>query len=268
MFYPLSLGFFAPWPRHKSGVSLKIRFFIAIASALLLGASGVYATETPTLVLNDTNDPPFTTPDQNGFLDVVASEAFRRVGLKLRLVKLPAERALLNANAGIEDGDLTRIAGLEVQYPNLIRVPEKLLDWTFTAFSKDAALPARWEIIRQHPVAHIKGWKIYEQHLTGASQVISVDDAAQMFRLLDLNRIEIALYSRWMGEALIRQQGIKGVYALEPPLATREMFIYLHKRHAALVPKLAEALRAIKAEGLYDRLYRDKVLLLTGAAPK
>lgn len=37
--------------------------------------------------------------------------------VKLRLVKLPAERALLNANAGIEDGDLARIAGLETHIP-------------------------------------------------------------------------------------------------------------------------------------------------------
>ncbi len=247
---------------------MKIQLFMLIASALLFKASIGYAAEPATLVLNDTNEAPFTTSDQNGFLDVVASEAFRRVGLKLRLVKLPAERGLLNANAGLEDGDLTRIAGLETQYPNLIRVPEKLIDWSFTAFSKDPSIAARWEIIRQHPVGHIKGWKIYEQRLANATQVVSVEDAAQMFRLLDLNRIEIALYTRWMGEALIRQQGIKGVHALEPPLATREMFIYLHKRHAALVPKLAEALRAIKAEGLYDRLYREKVSLSTGTAPK
>ena len=106
-----------------------------------------------------------------------------------------------------------------------------------------------------------------KQNSVGAPQVVSVDNAAQLFRLLALNRIEVAL-SRWMGEALIRQQGIKGVHALEPPLATREMFIYLHKRHAALAPKLAEALRAIKAEGLYDRLHREKVLLLTGSSTK
>ena len=118
--------------------------------------------------------------------------------VKLRLVKLPAERALLNANAGIEDGDLARIADLETQYPNLIRVPEKLLDWAFTAFSKDASISARWETIRQRQVGHIKGWKIYEQQLAGAPQVVSVDNAAQLFRLLDLNRIEVALYTRWI----------------------------------------------------------------------
>ena len=244
------------------------RSLILIIGILLLMAGPARAATLPVLVLNDTNVPPYTAPDQSGFLDAVAGAAFRRAGVKLKLVKLPAERALRNANAGIGDGELTRTAGLEVQYPNLVRVPEKLFDLSFTAFSKDASIPARWDVLRQRQVGHIRGWKIYEQQLAGAPHVISVDDAAQLFRLLELDRIEVALYGRWLGNALVRQQGIKSVHALEPPLATREMFIYLHKRHAAMVPRLAAALRAIKAEGLYDRLYREKVLSLTGPAAR
>ena len=65
---------------------------------------------------------------------------------------------------------------------------------------------------------------------------------------------------RWMGLALIQQQGLKDVRPLEPPLATREMFIYLHKRHAELAPRLADALRALKHDGFYQRAYREKIL--------
>ncbi len=234
-------------------------------AGLVLAPPGVLAAEHRVLVLNDTNDPPLTTPEHNGFVDVVAGEAFRRIGFELRLVKLPAERGLINANAGIEDGDLLRIAGLEKQYPNLIRVPEKLVDWEFTAFGKDASIPSSWEAIRRRSVGHIKGWKIYEQHLAGAEAVVTADDPAQLFRLLELDRIEVALYVRWMGLALIRQQGLKGMRPLEPPLATREMFIYLHKRHAPLAPRLADALRALKRDGFYQRAYREKLLPYTEA---
>lgn len=222
----------------------------------------------PVLVLNDVNEPPFTTADGSGFLDLVAGEAFRRAGVKLKLVKLPAERALINANSGIDDGDLTRIAGLETQYPNLLRVPEKLMDWTFSAFGKDASMPARWETIRQRPTGLIRGWKIYEREMAGAGQVVMAGNPDQLFRLLRLDRVEVILYERWQGLHLLRQERVADVYALDPPLAKREMFIYLHKRHAALVPRLAEALRAIKAEGLYDRAYREKVLELERAAAK
>lgn len=229
---------------------------------LLLMAGLARAADMPVLVLNDTNEPPFTTANGQGFLDAIAGEAFRRSGVRLRLVKLPAERGLINANAGVEDGDMVRIAGLEAHYPNLVRVPEKLLDWEFAAFGKNAALPARWETLRDRPVGHIRGWKIYEQHLAGAPRVVTAETSAQLFRQLQRDRIEVALYERWQGLSRIRREGLSGMHALEPSLARREMFIYLNKRHTALAPKLAAALRAIKAEGLYDRLYREKVLSL------
>jgi len=244
---------------------MKIILSVAIAGVLLLTAGPVRAAEMPVLVVNDTNEPPFTTADGRGFLDAVAGEAFRRAGVRLRLVKLPAERALINANAGIEDGDMSRIAGLEARYPNLVRVPEKLIDWEFAAFGRDAALPAHWETLRTHPVGHIRGWKIYEQQLAGALHVVTAEDPAQLFRQLQLDRTEVALYERWQGLSRIQRQGLTDVHLLEPLLARREMFLYLHKRHAALAPRLAEALRAIKAEGLYDRLYREKVLSLAKA---
>ncbi|OZA30958.1 MAG: hypothetical protein B7X93_01290 [Hydrogenophilales bacterium 17-61-9] len=247
---------------------MKSIFPLALAGIWLLVAAGPCRAEMPVLVLNDVNAPPFTTHDNQGFLDAVAGEAFRRAGVTLRLVKLPAERGLINANAGIDDGDLTRIAGLDAQYPNLVRVPEKLLDYEFTAFSKNAVLPATWDVLRARPIGHIRGWKIYEHQLAGAPLVVSSDDASQMFRQIQLNRIEVALYERWLGLSLLKQEGIKGVYPLEPSFAKREMFIYLNKRHAALVPKLVEALRAIKAEGLYDRLYREKVLSLAATDAK
>ncbi|MFP5417698.1 MAG: substrate-binding periplasmic protein [Gammaproteobacteria bacterium] len=247
---------------------MKIPHPFVLAGMLLLAASAVCRAETPILTLNDTNEPPFTTVDRQGFVDVVAGEAFRRAGVQLRLIRLPAERGLINANAGTDDGDLTRIAGLEARYPNLIRVPEKLIDWEFVAFSKNASLSASWEVLRTLPVGHIRGWKIYEEQLVGAQSVVSANDSAQMFRQLRLDRIEVALYERWLGLSLMKRMDIKGIAPLEPRIAKREMYIYLHKRHAALVPKLADALRAIKAEGLYDRLYREKVLSLAASAPQ
>ena len=249
-------------------VSMKFTFPLVLVGALLMSAGSAGRADMPVLTLNDANAPPYTTPEGEGFIDAVAGEAFRRVGVRLRLVKLPAERGLLNANAGIEDGDVTRIAGLEAQYPNLVRVPEKLVDWEFTAFSKNASLPATWDGIRSQTVGLVRGWKIYENQMLGAPAVFALDDSRQLFRLLQLDRIDVALHERWIGSGLLKQQNIGGVVALTPPLAKREMFIYLHKKHAALAPKLATALREIKAEGLYGKLYREKVLSLTVTAVK
>lgn len=236
------------------------RRLLAALLALLGGCSPqAGASASPVLVINDTNAPPFTTSRHNGFLDIVASEALRRAGVRLELVRLPAERALLSADSGIIDGDLTRIAGLEKAYPNLIRVPEKLVDWEFVAFSKDPHMPVNWANIRAHVVGHITGWKIYEKALQGAPNVVSTTSPDQLFELLGRDRIEVALHARWMGQDYIRQLQLSGIHQLKPPLAEREMFIYLHKKHTNLAKKIAQALRQLKREGFYQRVWDKKI---------
>lgn len=240
-----------------------LRYFsvtvLLLASVQTCPASSPPAANEPVLVLNDANEPPFTTPAGDGFLDLIANETFRRAGLRLHLIKLPAERALRNANAGIEDGDLTRIAGLEKDYPNLIPVPEKLMDWTFAAFAvQTKPAEASWAILESFVVGHIKGWKIFEKNLRPATSVTTADNPLQLFTMLDKKRVEVVLYERWMGYALMKQMNMTGVHAIEPPLAVREMFIYLHRRHADKIPAITAALRAIKSEGIYTRICREK----------
>lgn len=245
------------FPKRGSGI---LRGLISAICVLAIAYSNASLAETQTLVLNDTNAAPFTTESGDGFLDIIAREAFRRAGLRLKLVRLPPERGLLNANAGLEDGDFSRIAGLEKTYPNLIRIQEKIVDWHFVAFTRKPDLQnASWTTLQTLSVGHIKGWKIYEQNLKQHPQVTTVDNAEQLFTMLDKNRIEVALYARSMGQALAQKMGIQNVRILEPSLAEREMYIYLHRKHADKAPAIAAALREIKREGLYAKVCKAKL---------
>lgn len=251
---------FAQCQHRRQSKYIRKRFWLSgLLLTLALSGHASHAANEPTLVLNDTNEPPFTTQAGDGFLDIIAGEAFRRAGLRLKLVKLPAERGLINANAGIDDGDFSRIAGLEKIYPNLIRIPEKLVDWHFVAFARQAKLSkADWAALEPFSVGHIKGWKILEQNLRPPTQITTVDTPEQLFAMLDRNRIDLALFERWLGLALAKKMGIQDIRIVEPSLAEREMFIYLNKRHAGKAPAIAAALRAIKAEGLYTKVCREK----------
>ena len=237
---------------------------------LMLGWGSVLpAASVPELVLNNVNGPPYTNAQQTGFLDRVGPAAFHRAGLRLRLVQLPAERGLRDANAGIEDGDLTRIAGMENNYPNLVRVPEKLVDWRFSAFTNrhDLSVPAHWASLLPLTVGIIRGWKIAEVNLATAKKIVLVDDVDQLFRLLEKHRVDAVVYSREMGLWYRQEHGLRDVQLLEPPLESREMFIYLHKKHVEHVAPLAAALRAIKQDGTYARLYRDSMPYPLGGGP-
>jgi len=248
------------------------RYLVSVIALLLICTAVGWAespavANLPVLVLNDPTDAPLTTTAGDGFFDVIVGEAFRRAGLQLKLVKLPAERALMNANEGIEDGDLSRIAGLEKTYPNLVRVPEKILDMHFVAFTRQPKpTEASWAALETYSIGHIKGWKIFEQNLTAATQISTANDPGQLFAMLEKERVDVALYDRWMGYALAKQMQITHVRVVEPPLAVREMFVYLHQKHADKIPALVAALRAIKTEGMYTKVCREKLAPLATPA--
>lgn len=215
----------------------------------------------PMLRLNTTTEPPYTNPEHNGFLDTIVAEMFRRAGYRFKSVVLPAERGLVSANEGEIDGDMVRIAGLDKQYPNLIRIPEKVLDWEFCAFVKKNSklTKSNYKEFRKYKTGIIRGWKIYEEKMAGSKKLVVVSNSGQLLNMLDIGNIDVALYSRSNGQHMIKALDLKDIKILEPPLDKQQMYIYLNKRHAQVVPKLAQALRDIKAEGLYDKVYRKTV---------
>lgn len=255
--------------KHRGNKALRRVFQIGCLCGLMLSGQLSLAANEPKLVLSDTYDVPYTTERGDGFLDVLLDAAFARAGLKISLVRVSPERALLNANAGIEDGVSARIAGLEKNYPNLMRVPEKVLDFPFVAFARTSKLSsANWDSLSKVVVGHIHGWKIFEQNLKPGTSTTIVDTAEQLFAMLEKDRIDVALYERWLGLALMKKMGIADIRVIEPALVEREMFVYLNKRHADKIPALTTALRALKTEGFYTKLCREKFAPWAATTPQ
>ncbi|HEB78906.1 MAG TPA: transporter substrate-binding domain-containing protein [Rhodospirillales bacterium] len=245
-------------------LSIPRTLFTLLASILIALAQAASASA-DSFVLNTDDVPPLATKDMKGYHNRLAIEAFKRLGHVLTIPQLPSGRSLLNAQAGIDDGTLPRIAGLTAEYPNLLQVPEKLMDYQFTAFTMSDNMTVRtWEDLRQYTVGYVYGWKIFERSTKDFPNVISVRDPDLLFSLLAKNRADVVLLERWQGLLTAKKLGLKGVRAILPPLAEREMFIYMHKKHAALLPKLAQALRSMKKDGAYERIYAEVLAPLAG----
>ncbi|MDP3540501.1 MAG: transporter substrate-binding domain-containing protein [Azonexus sp.] len=196
------------------------------------------------------------TPLDRKALQDLSQEAFRRIGVEFKLVSLPSERSLFAANTGDVDGEGLRVAGLSGQYPNLVQVPEHFIGISFVAFARDATirLDRGWESLKPYSVAFINGWKMFENNTTGVRVVNKVDKPEQLFRMLEGGRVELALYTRADGVALVRSMGLTSIAPLSPVLKDVDMYLYLNKKHEALVPRLAQALRDMKSDGSYNRI--------------
>lgn len=208
-----------------------------------------------TLELSTSDAPPYSTPAGSGLADRTVMEAFRRIGVSTKILTAPSERSLVNANLGIVDGEYLRIAGIEKMYPNLVMVPEPVCENEFTAFARDPAIKLRgWESLGPYSVGFITGWKLLEENVTKVRSLTKVKDDKALFDLLTNDRVDIVIFDRRRGEAHLKHSRERGVRPLTPPLARRPMYLYVNRKHSALVSPLAEALRQMKRDGASSRI--------------
>lgn len=233
--------------KHWSRVTL---FVLVVWSGLLMAANEI--------VLNTPAGDPLTNKAQTGFIDQLVGLALSRLGYSLEVEHLPGERALLLANSGVADGELLRIGGLEKRYPDLIPVPEKTFDMEFIAFSRNKALQIQsWDDLKNYTVAIITGWKILENNIPEGVDLIKVKNPQQLFELGSKGRADVILFSRWQGISFTRANHFDEIFPVGSPLATMEMFVYLHKSRQALVPEMAQAIRDLKQDGSYQQLFQQ-----------
>lgn len=226
------------------------RAFLATLVAALAGERANAQAATLTIGTNNT-------PLDRRALEDLTREALRRLGMTLTFVSLPSERSLHTANLGEIDGEGLRVAGLSTSYPNLIQVPERYIGISFVAFSSKPGirLDQGWASLAPYSVAFINGWKMFEANASGARVINKVDKPEQLFRMLDSGRVDLALYTLADGLALARSMGLQQtIKVVEPALKNVDMFVYLHRRHEALVPRLAQVLREMKSDGSHERI--------------
>ena len=232
--------------------------FTLLASLIFLHAN-VYAENT--LIFNVTGQPPLNTNEHNGFMDEVTREALRRVGYKLIINRQPAERGLRSINNGLIDGEMSRIKGINKIYPNLIRVKEKIMNWDFVVFSKkDIDLNDGWTGLENKNVSFINGWKILEKNVPESARITKTKNSSQLFNLLKKDRTDFVIYEHWGGNEVMTVMGLKNIQMRKPALASKEMFMYLHKKHVVLIPKISAALLEMKKDGSYRKIEKKYLI--------
>ena len=244
--------------RHKRQrrMSLgRLVAFMVLACLVFLPDGAALAAEK--LRFGTASQPPFTRDADGapGALDALYSVIFGRLGLDVEIMKLPAERALINANAGLDDGDAFRVAGLEKRYPNLVSVPESVFSVEFVLITREGAGgDLDWAALEGRSVGIINGWKIAESNLAGVANLTRVSTPRQLFELLQRGRVDFIVFTRQAGHRYIRTETLKGLEIQKRPLARRDMYLYLNDKHADLAGRVAVVLRGMKASGEYKAI--------------
>lgn len=246
--------------KRVSTTMLAIGFVVIMTAALahvMLPGSAM----AQNIVIESMYKPPISTTDGTGLIDLVTKERFNRIGVKVEIHLVPSARALEQANSGVYDGDIMRVGGASEKFPNLIQIPGTVYTFDFVAFTKDleeGALDVEGEgceSLKPYKVAVPSGWVETTNHVSedNTTALERVTSPPKLFMTLQRRKSDLIIYERLMGYQLIKELELKGIHVLEPPLSSKEMFLYIHKKHEALVPQLVEALEAMKADGTFQK---------------
>lgn len=233
---------------------------VLLALVSVLFALPSFAQE-PDLVLSTWANAPFTKPDRSGYLDRILIEAFNQHNLQIKIIPMPSERSIKQANEGETDGEFMRVDMIGQLYPNLLMVPESIFNMEFVAFTtRDDVKIDGWQSLEPYRVGIVVGWKILEANVKntqGGRQDIPEPD--NLFRMVAANRLDIAVYSKEFGREIISRLGLAGMKDLGPPLAAKEMYLFLNKKHEQLIPQLAQTLKKMKEDGTFAAIERETI---------
>ncbi|MDH5325461.1 MAG: transporter substrate-binding domain-containing protein [Gammaproteobacteria bacterium] len=237
-----------------------MKHLLIINILFLLWFSPYLGAEPRVLIINSGSSAPMIKGDNEGFYPELVHALFKRLKREVRTVHLPSSSSLKNVTQGFDDGLIARIKGLEKKNKNLLLVPEKIMDLQFTAYTNNHNIKIEsWEDLKPYNIAYIRGWKIYDKHVTAYKSLVKVKSPEQMFKLLKNQRVDVILYQSVPAKYLMKSLNYFP-YEQRKYLASREMYMYMHKRHSNLIPLMSRELKKMKQDGTYKDLYQKNII--------
>ena len=180
----------------------------------------------------------------------ILQRAYGRAGLALRVEPLPASRASQRLDAGRLDGEVARIGPYFDAHPALLRVGPPLMQASLVAYVRaDAGFTVRGVAdLRGRRVGIVRGLLQSQRLVAGLDRVTEVTSGTQLYRMLAAGRLDVVVDAPLNQRRHTAQLGLRNVVA-QATLCEQPAYHALHRRHAALAPRLAAALEAMQASG-------------------
>jgi hypothetical protein len=110
-------GLFSNRPPSRQGVCMNIikAGLLSLLLAVSYGASHPVLAKEITIATFE-----YETEQVNSAINVM-TEIYQNIGYDMKLIRFPSKRSLVEANAGLTEGELFRIKGVEKYYPRYFK---------------------------------------------------------------------------------------------------------------------------------------------------
>ena len=185
------------------------------------------------------------------------TDIYKRAGLNAAIEPLPPARITILVLRDEIDGEVARIAPYFDKYPRLVKVEPAYYQLVTTAFAKSGRniSISSAEDLKNYRVGIIRGVAHAAIATEGVPNLTVTDSVAQLFRMLDKDRIDIAVDVNMNGQDTINRLGLKTIQPVGH-LATRDFYNALIPSRSDLVLTISETIKAMKKNGELDKLAR------------
>jgi len=244
---------------------IKIFIILLLLLSMTMNNSGVFAAENQiTLGTQKPKNRP-----AGKFLNLVYTEAFKRLGMTFIYQQYPAQRSSFMSDSGKIDGELSRIYSYNEVHRNVIRIEEPHWNSGFLAVAVGPSIKLKgWESLKNTDYIvnyrrGIKGCEINLPKVVRPEKLEIVDDLSQGYKKLLIGWADIFIGSEMdivsiLNSDEFRNSDLQIVGVMEKFTG----HAFLHKKHTELVPKLSDVLKKMKNEGLLKK-YRSTAKLMT-----
>ncbi|WP_413586763.1 substrate-binding periplasmic protein [Bdellovibrio sp. HCB274] len=172
-------------------------------------------------------------------------QPFKEIGCTVEYQKVPLSRSLQMVSNGKLDGDTYRIAGLEKDYPNLIRVATPMARFGYYLYKKRKA---SLNIDQPKSLAGSKTCITFGNRLRRQIsnelklQVLEASNTSQCLKMLMTDRVDIFIGPRPEVEDSAFWNSKDDYTRAEKPYVSTNLYIYLNDRHREVAKQLEKIL--------------------------
>ncbi|MCK8134742.1 ABC transporter substrate-binding protein [Pseudoalteromonas sp. 2CM28B] len=172
--------------------------------------------------------------------------AYKELNYEVHIIDFNRQNALLAANNGVLDGQLGRDISIEADNKNLIRINYPLFDYKLLLFKN--CRPNTLD--KLDSIAVLSGYPVQHHYLNEHKfngNIIEVKNITTQLNLLAQHKVDGAIMLDFVLKA--DNFSLPETCMQTQLLSTFSLYHYVHKKHAALVSKLLNALNKLHDNG-------------------
>lgn len=188
----------------------------------------------------------------------VLKAAYKKLGVRVIEKPLPAKRSLAEADLGLTDGEVNRIAAIEGKHPNLIRikVPVDSFDVVVITLGSDIKIDSLDDLYTLK-VGIRSGIQFAERAVKKMPYVTRIKDWDILFDMLAMKRLDAIIATPHTWEEQSTRLGQIDLNMHTPPLKSINLYHYLHKRHLDIVPSITSVLEEMQSSSEIEQIHNS-----------